>query len=355
MDINQLQAIKNRDRLKWDQANHHLVFKNLRNGILKLSSTATDIAALLDDSQPQPWRIRTARGALPRVVPGTGLSGATRTAFDAAAATNPSLRPPFFLFDNRVGLSADQQALATTWVNMTARQLSRIIADFGLAKAIPQGDRVRQNERGAPEFLSDLRWRAKPSQFLPEQFSQDWDYVDRNPLADNIDTYGPVAGHFGPPSNIYHIGLVSIVPQVALKALTNGSNTGKIMWSCITGLFPRLPTTPVQTPMELADGDPWWTWAGDELLDDDTFGEVDREIRELVMRCLVEEPGRRIEADILLAYCQDIMAELSQVDGSRDDDLSRWVATYFAEPPLVNDRPPFDTTNLSNDQILPSQ
>lgn len=33
--------------------------------------------------------------------------------------------------------------------------------------------------------------------------------MDKNPLADNVDTYGPVAGHFGPASNIYHIGLVS--------------------------------------------------------------------------------------------------------------------------------------------------
>lgn len=64
------------------------------------------------------------------------------------------------------------------------------------------------------------------------------------------------------------------------------------MWSCITGLMPRLPTTPVQTPMELADGDPWWTWAGDELLDDETFGDIDREIRELVVRCLGEKPRK---------------------------------------------------------------
>lgn len=113
--------------------------------------------------------------------------------------------------------------------------------------------------------------------------------MDRNPLADNVDTYGPVAGHFGPASNIYHIGLVSEFVQLtnfSKKMSLNKIRIGKIMWCCISGRMPRLPTTPVQTPMELADGDPWWTWAGDELLDDETFGGVDREIRELVVRCL---------------------------------------------------------------------
>lgn len=127
--------------------------------------------------------------------------------------------------------------------------------------------------------------------------------------------------------------------------------------------------------MELADGGPWWTWAGDELLDDEIFGDVDREIRELVMRCLgmarsssgvhqlpnsraytnanfvVEEPARRIDSEILLAYCEEIMEELSQEDGSTDDDLKRWVSTYFAEPPEVSHRQSFNPDDLSNTQV----
>lgn len=30
-----------------------------------------------------------------------------------------------------------------------------------------------------------------------------------HPFEDNIDTYGQVAGRYGPASNIYHVGLVS--------------------------------------------------------------------------------------------------------------------------------------------------
>lgn len=51
---------------------------------------------------------------------------------------------------------------------------------------------------------------------------------------------------------------------------------------------------------------------------------------------VVEEPARRIDSEILLAYCEDIMEELKQEDGSTDDDLKRWVSTYFAEPPEVS-------------------
>lgn len=123
----QLHAIRDRDRLKWGQANSHLIFKHLRNGVLNLSPSASDVADLLDDSKPQPWRTRPAKGALPRVVPGTGLAGASRIYLDAAAVANPRLRPPFSYLTGQVALNEEQRALATTWVNTTARQLSRIV------------------------------------------------------------------------------------------------------------------------------------------------------------------------------------------------------------------------------------
>lgn len=49
----------------------------------------------------------------------------------------------------------------------------------------------------------------KANHELQEQFSEDWDYCERDPVSENIDTYGQVAGHYGPASNVYHVGLVS--------------------------------------------------------------------------------------------------------------------------------------------------
>lgn len=56
------------------------------------------------------------------------------------------------------------------------------------------------------------------------------------------------------------------------------------MWSCITGLWPQLPRNPEQTPFDLPDGQPWWTYGWKQL--DGYEGLVDRDIRVMVARCL---------------------------------------------------------------------
>lgn len=44
--------------------------------------------------------------------------------------------------------------------------------------------------------------------YLQEQFCQDWDNIPLNPDAGRI-CDEPVAGNYGPPMNVWHIGLVS--------------------------------------------------------------------------------------------------------------------------------------------------
>lgn len=53
------------DRIRRKQARAHVKFSNLRNGILHEGSDG-QAAALLDDTQPQPWRNRPPRQAWPR-------------------------------------------------------------------------------------------------------------------------------------------------------------------------------------------------------------------------------------------------------------------------------------------------
>lgn len=135
MNTSELQALKLRDPLKWKQAELHLKFKYLCNGFVRIPLGANDVAALLDSSKPQPWRIPPAKGALPRivsgdglpgVVPGDSLAGASRTEYAAAVAANPNIRFPFAR-DSERRPDDDKKTLGTTEVNVTARQLYLLV------------------------------------------------------------------------------------------------------------------------------------------------------------------------------------------------------------------------------------
>lgn len=59
-------------------------------------------------------------------------------------------------------------------------------------------------------YVNELAHMQSPhTEHFQEQFSEDWDYCDENPLHENITTHGEVAARFGPASNIYHAGMVS--------------------------------------------------------------------------------------------------------------------------------------------------
>ncbi|ROV93148.1 hypothetical protein VMCG_08738 [Cytospora schulzeri] len=197
------------------------------------------------------------------------------------------------------------------------------VADFGLSEEMPAD---LQDLRQA-DFIWNLRWRAKSFWYLPEQSSEDWDYIDQHPLPEDIKTYGEVAGRFGPASNIYHVGLT--------------------VWSCITGLLPMPTSRPV--PFKDNDGTPCYSY-GCDVLDDTKYGSVDKEIRQAVARCLIEEPRRRPKAQGLLELCEREIAAAAQRDGDKDPDFQQWCGRNFREPPIPEGLPLFDPGNPSDRQ-----
>ncbi|KUI63603.1 hypothetical protein VM1G_10286 [Cytospora mali] len=202
------------------------------------------------------------------------------------------------------------------------------VSDFGLAEEMPADLQDLQQTT----FIWNLRWRAKALWFLPEQFSEDWDYINQHPLAENVNTHGEVAGRFGPASNIYHVGLA--------------------IWCCITGQMPMLPTKP--TTFRDDDGTMCYSY-GCDILDDGQYGSVDREIRRAVVRCLVEEPRRRPKAQDLLDLCERRITAAAQRDGDTDQDFDRWCSQTFRDPPMPESLAALNPGNLSDGPIDPFQ
>ncbi|CAN8106142.1 unnamed protein product [Discula destructiva] len=207
------------------------------------------------------------------------------------------------------------------------------VSDLGLSGAIPP----QLANEACNGWLWGARWRAKTRWFLPEQFSQDWDYCVANPVAENIETYGQVAGHYGPASNVYHIGLT--------------------LWCCITGTWPELPTYSrlAHNPIPRVDGKTYYAW-GTEILDDSKYGTVDRQIREMVISCLAEEPRIRLDSDLLLQWCGERIAEIKNTPGSTDADLFNWAMANMSAPPFPTPgvpTPSFDPGNPDDEQFDP--
>lgn len=216
--------------------------------------------------------------------------------------------------------------------------------------------------------------------------------MDRHPLEDNIDTYGKVAGHYGPNSNVYHLGLVSrcrMTPPQGKKIIdTIFVWLLQTVWTCITGTLPCLPSYAnlVVNPLPRFDGAVWFTW-GARILDDTKYGSIDREIRETVVACLgklifvlvspntfwcvyvrkifkplilpsyiaAEQPGQRISSQALLAWCMQKIEEIRHIPGSTDADLYAWATANMSSPPEPTAEtaiPPFDPNDPSDKQVI---
>ncbi|KAI0843574.1 kinase-like domain-containing protein [Hypoxylon sp. FL0890] len=133
--------------------------------------------------------------------------------------------------------------------------------DFGLARDVPR--------RKANWFYENLRFDGKHGWFSPEQFCNEWDYIE--PDSGTVKNE-PVAGNFGSHTNVWQVGLI-------MEALITRCNPA----------FPPVPSWTDLTP----------PWKKNQYL---TYGlhlegpewkYVDPELRYLVYRCQAHIPADR--------------------------------------------------------------
>lgn len=116
----EIRELRERDPFRWRQAADAIRFKYLRNGI-NSKATSEQIAAYLDPTQSQDWRIPPPRGALPRVdaswLPDPGL-------FDASNNTRLYAR----LGDQLPSVTLEKQTKGTQAFNEVTRSLAEIVS-----------------------------------------------------------------------------------------------------------------------------------------------------------------------------------------------------------------------------------
>lgn len=112
--------LRDRDPFRWNQAADAIRFKYMRNGIT-LTATAEQIAAYLDPTQRQDWRIPPPQGALPRVdaswLPDPQM-------FDSSNHTRLYTR----LGDRLPSLTPEKRVKGTQAFNEVSRGLAEIVS-----------------------------------------------------------------------------------------------------------------------------------------------------------------------------------------------------------------------------------
>ncbi|KAI1387855.1 uncharacterized protein F4822DRAFT_444393 [Hypoxylon trugodes] len=148
------------------------------------------------------------------------------------------------------------------------------LADFPLMR------KIRPNK--ANDFYTASRVHGKMGFLAPEQFGEDWEFVDLTHLAGPELSEQPVAGNYGPWTNLWGIGMV--------------------MWCLITQL--RAPMPPQKGPEE--PGDEYLSPNYCPLLfDNEEFGYVDITLRRLVRECLRHNPEDRLTLPELLPIVEE--------------------------------------------------
>ncbi|KAI0205327.1 kinase-like domain-containing protein [Astrocystis sublimbata] len=174
------------------------------------------------------------------------------------------------------------------------------LGDFGLAHDVAAGQKDIYYEK--------MRPYAKKGYFAPEQFCQDWDYLERD--SGHIKDQ-PVAGNYGVHTNIWGVGYV--------------------MENLITQCYPASPPIPTESTLRPPDGKTtYFTYA--QHLEQPFYDHVDRDMIALIMRMQAHFPQDRpplheIESFVLHSI------ETKGNDGKTDQELNDWVRKILYETP----------------------
>ncbi|KAK4098423.1 hypothetical protein N658DRAFT_509591 [Parathielavia hyrcaniae] len=193
------------------------------------------------------------------------------------------------------------------------------LADFGLARVVNLAYVKNGRMRGTVGFLNskDAMWNfrnmGKPGYFAPEQFSEEWDWVEELPRTENPphDT----AGKYGFKTNLYQFAVVMSI--------------------LITMHSPALPPYPEEidifdpaNPLQQIRA---WSYGG-YLLDDRRWGGVDRELRLMVAQCMCDVPAHRPDLMQLQGAIAEKMANAVWAGADDTPQVRAWVQMMVAQP-----------------------
>ncbi|KAK4132684.1 kinase-like protein [Trichocladium antarcticum] len=183
------------------------------------------------------------------------------------------------------------------------------VADLGVAKLFGLMDR----------FKTVPMWSArkcgKAHIMTPEQFSEEWDYIDSTPAA----AQSQVAGNYNWWTNLYQIGLV--------------------MWTMITLHHTEQP--PVADELALANHDGTITpgvFSYGGILLHPSFAHVDAELRHLVMLCLNYDPTTRPSMAQISEALDRRVCRFGPVTPEAEY-AQQWAHNLFGGPPPPDSRP----------------
>ncbi|KAK7751511.1 hypothetical protein SLS62_006598 [Diatrype stigma] len=146
-------------------------------------------------------------------------------------------------------------------------------------------------------YYVNRRRVGKTFYYCPEQFTQDWDLLPGNePDGDNV-CDEPIAGNYGPATNVWHIGMT--------------------MYTLITRCLPPRPPQ----PEDIVVNHRVITTFGRPL---NQFHNTERSLRTLVKRCLAYDPADRPSLRRLL---------------------------HIVRPKVRNDKDPNDPNSESNEVV----
>ncbi|KAI0427339.1 kinase-like domain-containing protein [Xylaria sp. FL1042] len=178
------------------------------------------------------------------------------------------------------------------------------LADFGLAAE------VKPRKRNV--YYYKYRGQTKFGYYAPEQFCRDWEYIVK-PEGGQVMEDGPevseqpVAGNYGPATNVWGIGLV--------------------MWQLMTWMMPPVPPQ-LQVKRGFHTNLPYNYCA--LLLTDDDYNGYDLELRQTVARCLAAEPKKRPTLMQLLRAAKKGVEK--RFDGETDELVRVFVQEHIYNP-----------------------
>ncbi|KAI1127041.1 kinase-like protein [Nemania abortiva] len=184
------------------------------------------------------------------------------------------------------------------------------LADFGLA------EQVKLNKDN--NYYVNRRGWGKWGHFAPEQFGVEWDYV-RQEDGKIIEegswelAVQPIAGNYGAHTNVWGVALT--------------------MWQLITKCKPVRPPR-----FQRATGSGLPGHYAVDILSNDKYNRVDRELREIIARCMANAPRERPGPRSLVSRA--IQGVKKVFPGETDDMIRQWVQDMIFNPPPDPDPEP---------------
>ncbi|KAI1815031.1 kinase-like domain-containing protein [Poronia punctata] len=171
------------------------------------------------------------------------------------------------------------------------------LGDFGLAQE------VRERMEGG--YYERLRYIGKVGYYCPEQFCQDWDYIPEN----SKKTYKhPIAGNYGPHSNLWAAGYV--------------------METLITLCYPAQPPHPTKTtrnpPRSKTE---YLTYAAH--LSQSLYSHVDPDLISVIFRLQAHSPADRPD----LADLENYVLNRYPAGLRERNSATEWIQKVLYEPP----------------------